>query len=187
MHANRHACSLSETFGYNTAKTILCTASTDALAPKQTCHFENSLQPDSGMHTAGRPLEKGTMMTVRTRMVHLKRWMTWGGCPCMPSAPPSSADSRNTPNAIAGSRNVVSATVKSVNQDVPPSMSEGICNWRQSCKATIALEIVCAQTLTADPKYVSKHIQSLGHMVSFCCLTPSHVEALCHVKQCCCS
>lgn len=51
----------------------------------------------------------------------------------MPSAPPSSADRRNTPNAIAGSRNVVSATVKSVNQDVPPSMSDGICNVRQPC------------------------------------------------------
>ena len=50
----------------------------------------------------------------------------------MPSAPPSSADSRNTPNAIAGSRNVVSATVRSVNHDVPPSMSEGICKVRQA-------------------------------------------------------
>lgn len=52
----------------------------------------------------------------------------------MPSAPPSSAESRNTPNAIAGSKNVVSATVRSVNQDVPPSIRDGICKIRHSCE-----------------------------------------------------
>lgn len=134
-------------------KTTLCTTST--LPPKHTCHLDRRLRLHKGIHTAGRPFENGTMMTVRTRMVHLKRWITWGGCPCMPSAPPSSADSRNTPNAIAGSKNVVSATVKSVNQDVPPSMSEGICNLRHACETTIALAIMCAQLSTADPNALS--------------------------------
>lgn len=50
----------------------------------------------------------------------------------MPSAPPSSAESRNTPNAIAGSKNVVSATVRSVNQEIPPSINEGICTMWQA-------------------------------------------------------
>ena len=82
-------------------------------------------------HTAGRSLVNGTMTTVSTRMAHLKRLMTWGGCPCMPSAPPSSADSRNTPKAMAGKSMVVSGSVRSANQDVPPAISDGICNQSQ--------------------------------------------------------
>ncbi len=84
--------------------------------------------------TAGRSLAKGTMTAVSMRMAHLKRCMTWGGCPCMPSAPPSSADSRNTPKAMKGKTMVVSDTVKSVNQAVPPSISEGICKTKQICQ-----------------------------------------------------
>ena len=87
----------------------------------------------------------------------------------MPSAPPSSADSRNTPNAIAGSINVVSATVRSVNQDAPPSMSEGICNIRQSCETEMALETMGADICDAGALRCAVHDQAWP-TVTFPCL-----------------
>ena len=43
----------------------------------------------------------------------------------MPSAPPSSADSKKMPNARKGSIMVVSGMVRSVNQEVPPVIKDG--------------------------------------------------------------
>lgn len=53
---------------------------------------------------------------------------TW---PSMPSAAPSSTVARNERPARAGSRNVGSATVRSVNHSVPPSARLGSCRRSQ--------------------------------------------------------
>lgn len=51
----------------------------------------------------------------------------WPTCPSMPSAAPSSMVARNVRPASAGSANVGSADVRSVNHSVPPSASDGSC------------------------------------------------------------
>ena len=94
----------------------------------------------------------------------------------MPSAPPSSADSRNTPNAIAGSRNVVSATVKSVNHDVPPSMSEGICKVWQACAH------VLASGPTSDDQY---WIYRCNPFLGLTLIILIDDDAFCRVKRSC--